>query len=145
MTAGDCMKVSVFCGTSVDGFLARPNDTFDFLKAGEGVPHGYVEFFNSVDVVVIGRRTFEVVRNLGHFGLYGKKQVVVLSSSALHFSSIKDANLERMSGTPQAIVAQLRKRGFKHAYVDGGITIQRFLQAGLVDRITVTSVPVVIG
>ena len=53
--------------------------------------------------------------------------------------------IERMSGTPQAIVAQLRKRGFKHAYVDGGITIQRFLQAGLVDRITVTRVPVLIG
>src|SRR5256885_8481717 len=63
----------------------------------------------------------------------------------LDFSAIKDANLGRMSGTPQAIVAQLRKRGFKHAYVDGGITIQRFLQAGLVDRMTVTRVPVLIG
>jgi dihydrofolate reductase len=50
-----------------------------------------------------------------------------------------------MSGTPQEIVSQLGKRRFKHAYVDGGITIQRFLEAGLVDRITVTRVPVLIG
>lgn len=49
------MKSSVFCGVSLDGFLARPDDTFDFLKAGEGVPHGFTEFLNSVDVIVIGR------------------------------------------------------------------------------------------
>lgn len=92
------MKVSVFCGTSVDGFLARPDDTFDFLNAGEGVPHGFTEFFNSVDVVVIGRRTFEVVRDLGHFGLYGKKQVVVLSSSQLDLCSV-GARVDHISGT----------------------------------------------
>lgn len=139
------MKLSVFCGTSVDGFLARPDDTFDFLKAGEAVPHGFSAFLKSVDVIVIGRRTFEVVRQLGHFGLYGKKQIVVLSTRPLDLSSIPDAKLEQMSGTPEQIVAQLKERGFKHAYVDGGITIQRFLAAGLVDRITITRVPVLIG
>lgn len=138
------MKVSVFCGTSVDGFLARLDDTFDFLQAGESVPHGFREFFNTVDVVVLGRRTFEVVRRLGHFGLYGKKQIVVLSSRPLDLSPIK-VRIEQMSGTPQEIVSQLEKRRFKHAYVDGGITIQRFLAAGLVDRITVTRVPLLIG
>jgi dihydrofolate reductase len=143
-TARGHMRISVFCGTSVDGFLARPDDTFDFLGAGGGGPHGFSQFFNTVDVVVIGRRTFEVVRNLGHFGLYGKKQVVVLSSRPLDLSSIK-ARIEQMSGTPQEIVSQLEKRRFKHAYVDGGITIQQFLAAGLVDRITVTRVPILIG
>ena len=138
------MKLSAFCGVSLDGFLARLDDTFDFLKAGEGVPHGFTEFLNSVDVIVIGRRTFEVVRDLGHFGLYGNKQVVVLSSSPLDLSSIK-ARVEQMSGTPPEIAARLEPRGFKHAYVDGGITIQRFLEAGLIDRITVTRVPVLIG
>jgi dihydrofolate reductase len=138
------MRVSVFCGTSVDGFLARPDDTFDFLKAGEGVPHGFTEFLKTVDVVVIGRRTFDVVRDLGHFGLYGKKQIIVLSSRSLDFSNIQE-KIEQMSGTPQEVAAHLDGRGFKHAYVDGGITIQRFLQIGLVDRITITRVPVLIG
>jgi dihydrofolate reductase len=138
------MRFSAFCGVSVDGFLARPDDTFDFLKAGEGVPHGFTEFLDSVDVVVMGRRTFDVVRTLGHLELYGKKPLVVLSSQRLDFSSV-DGQVEQMSGTPQEIAAQLENRGFKHAYVDGGITIQRFLQAGLVNRITVTRVPVLIG
>ena len=138
------MKFSVFCGVSVDGFIARKNDTFDFLDTGGNEPHGFTDFLNSVDVIVIGRRTFEVVRGLGHFGLYGNKQIIVLSSRQLDLSSVK-ARIEQASGTPQQIAAQLEKRGFKHAYVDGGITIQRFLEAGLIDRITVTRVPVLIG
>jgi dihydrofolate reductase len=76
--------------------------------------------------------------------LYGKRQIIVLSGKPLDLSSIK-ARIEHASGTPQQIAAQLTKRGFKHAYVDGGVTIQRFLAAGLVDRITVTHVPVLIG
>src|SRR5438128_5903796 len=120
------MRFSVFCGVSVDGFIAREDDTLDFLDAGGSEPHGFIEFMNTVDVLVIGRRTFEVVRTLGHFGLYGKRQIVVLSSKPLDLSSIK-ARIEQASGTPQQIAAQLTKRRFKHAYVDGGITIQRFL------------------
>ncbi len=138
------MKLSVFCGVSLDGFLARPDDTFDFLKAGEAVPHGFTEFLNSVDVVVIGRRTFEVVRRLGHFALYGNKQFVVLSSKPLDFSAM-NARAEQMSGTPPEIAARLESRGFQHGYVDGGITIQKFLAAGLIHRLVITRVPVLIG
>ena len=50
------MTVSVFVGTSLDGFIARPNDDLDFLPEGGGEPHGYDEFFASVDALVIGRR-----------------------------------------------------------------------------------------
>jgi dihydrofolate reductase len=139
------MKVSVFCGVSVDGFLGRPNDALDFLSAGEQEPHGFSEFLASVDVVVIGRRTFEVVMKLGHLGLYGKKPMAVLSSRPLDLPPAKGAAVQQMSGEPADIVRQLESRGFKHAYVDGGITIQRFLAAGCIDRMTITRVPVLIG
>lgn len=138
------MKLSVFCGVSVDGFLARPNDTFDFLDAGGQEPHGYEEFYAGVDVVVIGRKTFDVVRSFGEWP-YGKKPVVVLSSRPLDFSSIKGGVLEQMAGEPAGIVTQLTARGFQHAYIDGGITIQQFLAAGLIDRLIITRVPVLIG
>ncbi|MGA9967042.1 MAG: dihydrofolate reductase family protein [Terriglobales bacterium] len=138
------MKLSVFCGVSVDGFLARPNDALDFLRTGEQEPHGFEEFYGSVDVVVIGRKTFEVVLTFGKW-FYGKKPVVVLSSGPLDFSSVKGGVVEQMSGEPAEIVTQLKTRGFKHAYIDGGITIQRFLAAGLIDRLVITRVPVLIG
>jgi len=139
------MKLSVFCGVSLDGFLARPDDTFDFLQTGEQEPHGFEEFSASVDVVVIGRRTFEIVLELGHLALYGKKPVIVLSRRPLDFSSVKGELVEQSSGEPTEIVKQLESRGFKHAYIDGGITIQRFLAAGLIDRLVITRMPVLIG
>jgi dihydrofolate reductase len=138
------MNVSVFCGVSVDGFLARPDHALDFLDAGGQEPHGFEEFYASVDVVVIGRRTFEVVLTFGKW-FYGKKPVVVLSSRPVDFSSVKGGVVEQMSGEPSEIVKQLKSRGFKHAYIDGGITIQRFLAAGCINRLVITCVPVLIG
>ena len=137
------MKASVFVGTSLDGFIARANGSFDFLPPGGGEPHGYDEFMGTVDALVIGRKTFETV--LGFDGWsYGKKPVFVLSSHPIA-TAPPGAVVERMSGAPTDIVSQLEARGIQHIYVDGGITIQRFLQAGLIHRLIVTRVPVLIG
>jgi dihydrofolate reductase len=134
----------VFVGTSVDGFIARKNGALDFLPTNGGEPHGYEEFIASIDAIVIGRNTFEVVLGFGRWA-YGKKRVVVLSSQPLDFSAIKGGNVEQMSGEPKEIVSRLASTGAKHLYLDGGITVQRFLRAGLVDRLTITRVPVLIG
>ena len=139
------IKLSVFCGASVDGFIARRDHGLDFLDTAGQEPHGFEEFFKSVDVVVIGRRTFEVVKSFGPKWAYGKKPVVVLSSKPIDFSWIKGGVVEQMSGEPSEVVAQLVARGYRHAYIDGGITIQRFLAAGLIDRMTISAVPVLIG
>ena len=138
------MKLSVFCGVSVDGFLARPNHALDFLDAGGQEPHGYEEFYKSVDVVVIGRRTFEVVLTFGGWA-YGKKPVIVLSTRPLDFSKVKGGVVEQMAGEPAEIVKQMKSRGFNHAYIDGGVTIQRFLASGCIDRLVITRVPVLTG
>jgi dihydrofolate reductase len=143
------MRFSVFCGVSVDGFLARPDDTFDFLLAGEQEPHGFQEFLASVDVVVMGRRTFEVVAKLGHLDLYGDKPMIVLSGRPLEWpaqgTAQGTARIEQRSGEPREVAKQLEMRGFRHAYLDGGLTIQRFLAAGCVSRLVITRVPVLIG
>jgi dihydrofolate reductase len=138
------MTVSVFVGVSVDGFMARANHALDWLPAGGGEPHGYVEFIATVDALVIGRNTFETVLKFEPWP-YGDKRVVVLTSRPVDFSAVAGGRVERMQGTPQSIVATLAASGARHLYVDGGITIQRFLRAGLVDRLTITRVPVLIG
>lgn len=138
------MICSTFIGTSVDGFIARINGELDFLPADGGEPHGYPEFFASIDALVIGRKTFETVLGFSTWP-YGKKPVIVLSSRPLDFSGIPDANVEQMSGSPAEIVAKLAERGFRHVYIDGGITIQEFLRAGQIQRLVITRVPVLIG
>jgi dihydrofolate reductase len=138
------MRVSVFVGTSVDGFIARPNGDLDFLPEGGGEPHGYDEFIASVDAIVIGRKTFETVLTMTPWP-YGDKRVVVLSSRPVDLSAVAGGVIEQMAGPPAEIVAQLAASGAQHLYVDGGVTIQGFLRAGLIQRIVITRVPVLIG
>jgi dihydrofolate reductase len=138
------MKLSVFIGTSVDGFIARANGDLDFLPAGGGEAHGYDEFIASVDVIVIGRKTFETVLGFQSWP-YGGKRVVVLSSRPVDFSTIRGGHVEQMAGRPGDIVLALASTGAQHAYIDGGVTIQRFLYAGLINRLIITRVPVLIG
>jgi dihydrofolate reductase len=137
------MKASVFIGTSLDGFIARADGALDFLPPGGGEPHGYEEFMATVDALVIGRNTYEIVLSFETWP-YGSKPVFVLSTSTLAPAPL-GATVEHMSGTPAEIVARLEARGLRHIYVDGGITIQGFLQAGLIQRLIITRVPVVIG
>jgi dihydrofolate reductase len=138
------MKLSVFIGTSLDGFIARPDGSFGFLPEGGGEPHGYNEFIATVDAIVIGRKTFETVLAMDPWP-YGDKRVVVLSSQPIDFSTVRGGKVEQMSGSPEDIVSQLTATGAHHAYIDGGITIQRFLRASLIQHITITRVPVLIG
>jgi dihydrofolate reductase len=137
------VKASVFVGMSVDGFIARVNGDLDFLDSGGGEPHGYEEFMATVDALVIGRKTFETVLSFDAWP-YGEMPVFVLSTGPLA-PPPRGAVVERMSGPPGDIVSQLSARGFRHAYVDGGITIQRFLASGLIQRLIITRVPVLIG
>ena len=137
------MKTSVFIGTSVDGFIARRNGELDFLPPGGGEPHGYAEFMDSVDALVIGRKTYETVLGFDAWP-YGEKPVFVLSTRSLPPAPANTV-VEHLSGDPAQIMADLDARGIKHVYVDGGITIQRFLCAGLIQRLIITRVPVLIG
>jgi dihydrofolate reductase len=140
------MKTSVFVGVSVDGFIARANGELDFLDAGGDEPHGYEEFIATVDTIVMGRKTFETVLGFGGWP-YGEKPAVVLSSQPLELSTAasRGGRVEQMTGPPADIAATLSGRGAQHVYLDGGLTIQGFLQAGLVTRLIITRVPVLIG
>ena len=138
------MTVAVFVATSVDGFIARPNDDLDWLPADGGEPHGYDEFIAGVDAIVIGRKTFEKVLTFGAWP-YGDKRVVVLSSHPVDLSAVVRGVVEQMAGSPAEVVSQLAATGANDLYIDGGITIQRFLRAGLIERLIITRVPVLIG
>ena len=138
------MKASVFVGTSLDGFIARPDGRLDFLDAAGGdESHGFDEFMATVDALVMGRKTFETVLTFGQWP-YEAKPVFVLSTRPLARTP-PGAVVEHMSGPPADIVSALAARGIAHIYVDGGVTIQRFLQAGLIDRLIITRLPVLIG
>jgi dihydrofolate reductase len=138
------MKASVFIATSLDGFIARPDGALDWLPVNGGEPHGYDEFMATVDALVIGRKTFETVLTFNAWP-YGTKPVIVLSTSMTELKAPEGAVCDLMAGTPREIVTRLAQRGMKHLYVDGGVTIQGFLEAGLIQRLIMTRIPVLLG
>ena len=113
-------------------------------SADEGEDYGYHAFFDSVDALVMGRNSYELVRTLGEWP-YGTKPVVVLTSRSIEIPESMAATVETMSGSPTEVVRRLAERGAKHLYVDGGKTIQAFLAEGLIQRLIITRIPVLIG
>ena len=138
------MKASVFIATSLDGFIARRDGAIDWLPADGGEPHGYTEFIATVDAIVMGRNTFETVLSFGAWP-FGGMPVVVLTTRPSEVAVPEGAVCDVMAGPPPEIVARLAARGLKHLYIDGGVTVQRFLEAGLIQRLIITRVPVLLG
>lgn len=138
------MKASVFIATSLDGFIARRDGGLDWLPHDDVEPHGYEEFIATVDAIVIGRKTFETVLTFGTWP-YGITPVIVLSSTPSTLKAPEGAVCDFMTGSPSEVVERLSARGLTQLYVDGGITIQRFLDAGLIQRVIVTRIPVLLG
>lgn len=141
--------VSVFIATSLDGFIARENGDLDWLDAAnKTVPKaedcGYRAFMESVDVLVMGRASFEKVLSFGDWP-YERKPVIVLSSHPLEIPVALQDRVSHCNMSPQALCACLSQEGVEHIYLDGGITIQSFLAAGLVDELTITVIPVLLG
>lgn len=143
------IKISVFIATSLDGYIARNDGNLDWLDQANsilptGEDCGYQSFFDTVDTLVMGRHTYEKVLSFGKWP-YEKKRVVVLSSKPLDIPTELQNTVSCLSEEPTQLVKLLSKQGAKHLYLDGGITIQRFLKAGLVDELTLTLIPVILG
>lgn len=143
------IRASVFIATSLDGFISRKDGSIDWLnEANASVPTGedcgYKAFADSIDVMVMGRHTFDLVRTFDTWP-YGDKRVVVLSSRPVEIPEDWRKTVSSSSEEPAALMRRLESEGVQHAYVDGGITIQRFLGAGLIDELTITLIPVLLG
>jgi len=142
------MRCSVFCAVSLDGFIARKDGALDWLKPAEaGLPPadtGYDAFMASVDYVVMGRNTFDVVLKMSDTWFY-PKPVVVLTTRPLDLPAHLKGKVEGGRHSPAELVSLMEKRGAKRLYVDGGKTIQEFLNAGLIDDLVITQIPVLIG
>ncbi len=148
-------RASVFIATSVDGFIAKPDGGLEWLtgqpddeNTGQLDPDqdfGYGEFFASVDALLMGRGTFDVVQGFGGDWPYGDTPVYVWTSHPDDIVTKDGAVLRPVTGSLDEVVARLVADGIDHVYVDGGKVIRQLLAAGLIDRMTISTPPVLIG
>lgn len=135
-------RCSVFIATSVDGYIARADGRIDWLSIVEAPPedYGFAAFFGSVDVLVLGRKTYDTVLGFDAWPYAGKRCVVLT-----HRPPTSSHGEEFFAGEPAALVERLAREGARRVYVDGGEVIAQFLAARLVDDLTLSVIPIVLG
>ncbi len=145
------MKGTVFIATSLDGYIARPDGSVDFLDdPSYNEDHGFGALMASVSAVLMGRNTYDTLEGFAETmdtvggWPYGDTPLFVLTHRPLQ-PPAAFPEIEAMEGTPEEIALELDSRGVDRAYVDGGAVIQSFLAAGLIDRLIITTVPVLLG
>lgn len=153
------MKCSVFIATSLDGFIARPDGSVDWLDtcgktdlteaeiASMG-DMGFGALMASVDCLIMGRKSMDTIAAMDlqpEQWPYGDTRVIVLSSTVSTPPERLKGKIELFSGTIPELLIQLESEGHRHAYVDGGSTVQSFLNLGEIDEITITKAPIILG
>jgi len=143
------LRCSVFIATSLDGFIARADGSIDWLNEANGVVPagedcGYAEHMATVDALVMGRKTYEQVLTFGAWA-YGETRVVVMSSHLDPLAPGAPTTVTASQETPAALAARLETEGCEHLYIDGGRTIAGFLEAGLIDELIITVIPILLG
>lgn len=137
----------VYIGTSLDGYISGPNGDLGWLEyvpVAEGDDLGFADFMERIDAVVMGRKTFETLIGFGVGWRYSKPGVILsatLTSAPEEFAD----HVQFAKGTPAEIVKFAEGQGYKNLYIDGGVTVQRFLQEDLVDEIIITTIPILLG
>lgn len=136
----------VYIGASLDGFIAAPDGGLDWL---DEIPNpdnddfGFADFMSGVDAILMGRKTFETLLTFDSWPY--EKPIFVLSDSISQVPESVAGKAEIVRGDPKNLVKLFNQKGFKNLYIDGGVTIQGFLQEDLIDEMIITRIPVLLG
>lgn len=143
-------EAHVFIATSLDGCIARPDGSLDWLMQAQahappGQDFGYARFMAGIDALVLGRKTFETVLGFEPWPYAGRPVYVMSRRAALPIPAPLQASVQHARQPPLALLQQLHAAGVRRVYLDGGELIQAFLQQDLVDSMTLTTVPLLLG
>jgi len=139
-------KISLFIATSLDGYIAKPNDDLDFLKLveKEGEDYGYGEFTDTIDTVIVGRRTYDyVLEKIGSSHYDNGQRVVYVITSA---ERPQVGNTFFYTGDIAGLIKRLKSEKGKNIYCDGGAeVINELLKLDLIDEFVISIIPVLLG
>lgn len=139
-------NLSLFIATSLDGYIAKPNDDLSFLKLveKEGEDYGYSEFTASIDTIILGRKTYDyVLKEIGstHYD-NGQRDVYVITRT----ERPQIGRTTFYTGNLTELVQQLKSKDGLNIYCDGGAEIiHELLQHNLIDEFIISIIPILVG
>jgi len=150
------MKCSVFIATSVDGFIAKEDGSVDWLQSsgksdvnlGDQADMGMNDYMFSIDCMIMGRKCMDKISSMNltpEQWPYGETRIIVLSNTITQAPENLKGKVEMYSGDLNALISKLESEGYSHAYIDGGTTIQSFINLKLINEITITRAPILLG
>ena len=141
------VSYKVFIAASLDGYIADLNGDIGFLDifpAPEGDDMGYNDFIDGIDAILMGRKSFETVLGFEIPWPY-TKHVFVWSKTLTELPQELNSKVTLVKGNIYEAIEFIHQRGFLILYVDGGKTIQSFIKENLIDELTITTIPVLLG
>ena len=137
-------KVILYIATSLDGYIAKTNDDLSFLSIveQEGQDYGYADFVKTVDVVIVGRKTYDKVISMGFdFPHADKEAYIVTRTPRPNIGSVKF-----YSGNLKSLIDRLKSENGKNIFCDGGAEIvNELLKGDLIDEFIISVIPILVG
>jgi dihydrofolate reductase len=136
--------VVLYIAASVDGYIARSNGGTDWLSIveREGEDYGYAAFYESVDAIVMGSKTYELALSFGEWPYSGKKSFIFTRRD---FKSDRE-DVMFVSDTVNHVLTRMKAQGFKKIWlVGGGALTSSFFQRGLIDEYIISTIPIILG
>jgi dihydrofolate reductase len=140
------MKIVIYVALSLDGYIAREDGSIDWLMDipnPEKSDYGFSDFIESIDAILMGRNTFDKVQSFGVWPY--NKPVFVLSNTLTEVPPLLKEKVQILKGEEESILELLSNKGYKNLYVDGGKTIQGYLESELVDEMILSKIPIILG
>jgi len=141
------MKNCIYIATSLDGFISDTEEQLDWLPNPSeeiSLEIGFPEFMESVDALIMGKNTFNMVCNFDCEWPY-TKPVFVLSNSLKKIPSKYKNKVQLLNGSVEDVLKEVHSQGYSNLYIDGGVNIQNFLEKDLIDEIIITTIPILLG
>lgn len=137
-------KLVLYIAVSLDGYIAKPNDDLSFLSIvqQEGQDYGYADFINTVDAVIVGRKTYDKVISMGFdFPHADKDAYVITRTPRPSIGSVKF-----YTGNLTTLVKKLKSESGKNIFCDGGAEIvNELLKNNLIDEFIISVIPILLG
>jgi dihydrofolate reductase len=142
------MKNYVYIATSLDGYIADIEEKLDWLpnpnEEDINLEINYPEFINSIDAIVMGKNTFNIICSFCGDWPY-PKPVFVISNSLKEVPEKYKGKIQLLNGSVGNILKEVHSQGYENLYIDGGVNIQNFLKEDLIDEIIITTIPILLG
>lgn len=137
-------KVILYIASSLDAYIAKPDDDLSFLSMveKEGEDYGYSQFIQTVNTIIIGRKTYDWVINQAPEFVHADKESYVITRTARP----PEGNTIFYTGDLKELILRLKQKAGKNIFVDGGAEIvNELLRQNLIDEVILSIIPVLLG